>query len=209
MELDDFDIRLRRRRHGFVAAIVELWLYGRGATAVEALADLERKKTELKADLKDAGVDLEAPPAGTNNFLVAPARSVGLNGIGQFAIKVAIVLVLIVGGAVLTVHYVSKRVESTARSLMGGGTLSAQFWAKVEHEIGRQADPAHALPDEKMQKLLGQIKVITARWRPYVREIMESLTDSSPQQRTSAPSLSPAASTLPPSHSTPGSPTQN
>jgi hypothetical protein len=34
--------------------------------------------------------------------------------------------------------------------------------------LDRAADPASDLPPEKKQKLLNDVKVIVARWRPFV-----------------------------------------
>jgi hypothetical protein len=42
------------------------------------------------------------------------------------------------------------------------------FWAKVERELDRAASPKGDLPAAKKAKLLNDVRVIVARWRPYL-----------------------------------------
>jgi hypothetical protein len=44
----------------------------------------------------------------------------------------------------------------------------AQFWEKLERELGRAADPAYEIPPEKKRKLLSHIHVLVERWRPFM-----------------------------------------
>jgi len=42
------------------------------------------------------------------------------------------------------------------------------IWGKIERELDRAADPASDLPPEKKQKLVNDVRVIVARWRPFL-----------------------------------------
>jgi hypothetical protein len=53
----------------------------------------------------------------------------------------------------------------------------AQFWEKLERELGRAADPAYDIPPEKKRKLLSQIHVLVERWRPFMAEIAPLFAD--------------------------------
>ena len=54
----------------------------------------------------------------------------------------------------------------------------------MEGELDRMAQPGSDLPEAKKQKLLEDIRLIAAKWRPFVVEIQTALTD---QNKTAQP----------------------
>jgi len=50
-----------------------------------------------------------------------------------------------------------------------------QFWHKVENELERQASPAAELSPEKKQKILAEIRTLSDRWRPFVKEALVAI----------------------------------
>ncbi len=60
-----------------------------------------------------------------------------------------------------------------------GNTTGARFWGKIEREFDRAADPAADLPADKKQKLLNDVHVIVARWRPFLDAAQSELQKSS------------------------------
>jgi hypothetical protein len=63
----------------------------------------------------------------------------------------------------------------------------AQFWEKLERELGRAADPAYEIPPEKKRKLLSQIHVLVERWRPFMAEIAPLFADFQRPASTAGP----------------------
>jgi hypothetical protein len=55
------------------------------------------------------------------------------------------------------------------QSSVHGGS---NFWAKIEADLEKLADPKNELPPEKRKKLLTQIKTLADRWRPFVVEAL-------------------------------------
>jgi hypothetical protein len=101
------------------------------------------------------------------------------SGLALFAIKTCIVAAVIVVSTIIVANAVIDSVEgSTARTMDKfraqwlqtpiGGT---QFWSKVEHELDRAADPKSDLPPEQKQKLVNDVRVIVARWRPFIEAV--------------------------------------
>ena len=103
-----------------------------------------------------------------------PSRAFG--GIGQFLLKTCIVAVVIsactifVANSIITsldktaIRAVANLREQWAATPIGGH----QFWTKLERELDHMADPASDLPPEKKQKLINDVRVIAARWRPLL-----------------------------------------
>jgi hypothetical protein len=104
----------------------------------------------------------------------APATpNTALSPLGLFAFKTAIVAAAILLSAWITLDmlddFANRRMQqfdSTIRSAFGG----KQFWTKLEDELDRLADPRSDLSPQKKQKILSQIKIISARWRPFLAE---------------------------------------
>jgi len=90
-----------------------------------------------------------------------------------------IVIGLIAGALVLSTVLLASRVErlvANADAQMKQYT-GAPFWAKVERELERAADPARDMPAEQKRKLLAQIHAAVERWRPFVAEIAPLFAD--------------------------------
>ena len=94
--------------------------------------------------------------------------------IKQFVIKICIAAVVISASTIFVVDWIVDTVEDSVTRAVAGmrGQLPAtggrEFWANIERELDRAADPASDLPPEKKEKLLNDVKVIVARWRPFV-----------------------------------------
>ena len=99
------------------------------------------------------------------------------DGLARFAIKSAIVavmilLVLAVSGAML-----AKSIEATARGIAGADLRGGrQFWINVEQSLEKMADPSNEMSEERKQKLLSNIRVVVNRLRPFVAEIAPLFT---------------------------------
>lgn len=90
-----------------------------------------------------------------------------------FAFKTCIVVAAIIfvvswvidsleSSATRVVDKVHDQIEASMR--LGG----PKFWAKVERELDHAADNSSDLTPEKKQKLIHDIRVIVARWHPFV-----------------------------------------
>jgi hypothetical protein len=99
---------------------------------------------------------------------------------GEFIVKLALVAVVI---SACTIYAADWIIDSFGRSTdrtianlraqihqeMSQQTLGGrEFWAKIEDGLDRAADPDTDLPAEKKQKLLSDVRVIVARWRPFI-----------------------------------------
>jgi hypothetical protein len=173
-QLDDLDVIIRRKNATTVVAIVpQASLYATGATVEAAFEALEQKRNELKAEMAAAGEadDFDAPPASGR----ATASGGATRDLWTFAAKACVAAVL----AAVALDYVGSSTqtrieevtEKVRRSLdtgaLRGGT---QFWARIEQDLERQADPRNDLPEARKEKLLADLRVVVARWRPFVTE---------------------------------------
>jgi hypothetical protein len=102
-------------------------------------------------------------------------------GLGQFAIKTCIVAVVL---SVCAIWVANSIIDSAEDSLNRGiGMLRSELeraasigaggrgWRVIEREMERAAAPDTDLPPEKKQKLIEEIHVIVARWRPFLDAI--------------------------------------
>lgn len=177
-QFDDLEIVIRRKTGRAIAGIPQLRLYGRGKDATEALARLDQKKQALIDDLTEVGEleSLEIPPPSRRATVYQQASSGNLE---QFFLKAVIVVVLIgtliaVPG-VIVAHQLAKTVD---RAIVQVQTEKQKikelsgpaFWRRLESELDRAADPKNAMPEEKKQKILANIRSIVTQWRPFVQE---------------------------------------
>ena len=141
--VDELDVIIRRKKGRVIALIPQLNLYAEAHDVQTAMADLDEKKKTLVADLEELGeldrLELEGPSAGRT-----AARASGA-GLGQFAIKTAIVAgaiaaVIVVSGGYLagSINNSIQETVSNVRSLKIGG---AKFWSRVEETVDRMAAP--------------------------------------------------------------------
>jgi hypothetical protein len=98
------------------------------------------------------------------------------SGFTLFAFKTCLVAVVISVCTLFVANWIIESVEdSTARTI---GNVRAQlkqtsiggrqFWTKIEHDLDLAADSSSDLPPEQKQKLLNDVRVIVARWRPFI-----------------------------------------
>lgn len=109
----------------------------------------------------------EAAAASEETRRKASQRS---GGIVQFAVKACILAVVISASAL----YVANSIIDNIREALGN-TTGKPFWTKVERELDRAAAPESDLPPEQKEKLLHDIHVIVARWRPFLNAVDSEL----------------------------------
>lgn len=97
----------------------------------------------------------------------APRRS---GGVMQFAAKTFIVAVIVTISAI----FIANTVIDNLRDALGN-TTGRPFWTKLEKELDRAAAPESDLPPAQKQKLLRDIHVIVARWRPFLDAVSTEL----------------------------------
>ena len=170
--IDELDIVIRHKGGKVIAGVPQLSLYVKADDIHAAITALGQKRMAYFGDLAESGAldDLEVREYAPH------ASPRGHGGLGQFTLKALIIVGLIVGAfilsAALLVPRIERIVENTEAKMqqytkVGG----AQFWEKLERELGRAADPAYEIPPEKKRKLLSQIHVLVERWRPFVAEV--------------------------------------
>ena len=91
-------------------------------------------------------------------------------GVLQFALKAVILAVIVSVSAIFVVDSIIGSVRDAL-----GNTTGRPFWTKVERELDRAAAPESQLPPEQKEKLLHDIHVIVARWRPFLDAVSEEL----------------------------------
>jgi len=175
--IDELDIVIRHKGGKVIAGAPQLSLYAKADNVHAAITALEQKRTAYFGDLAEALDDLEV-----RDYTVQRVSPRDHGGLGQFALKALIIIGLIAGAFVLSAALVAPRIERLVENTeakmqqytkLGG----AQFWAKVEGELERAAEPAHDIPPEKKRKLLSQIHVLVERWRPFMAEIAPLFAD--------------------------------
>jgi hypothetical protein len=167
--LDELEMVIHSRNGRYLAKIPQVGLYATADTLPKAIATLEIKKKSLLEELSAANALDEIPVSAYE----APAQRKMLPELGLFAAKGAIVVALILAAVGYTRHAVEAEINQI-RAPRVGGTV---FWADVETNLARAADPANDLPAAKKQALLGELHVLVDRWRPFVREIGRLFSD--------------------------------
>jgi len=102
-----------------------------------------------------------------------PGRSVSKRkergAIEQFAIKVCIVAAVVSVCTIFVADWIIGSAVDAAHSLLATSSIGGrQFWERIERELDRAADPSTDLPPEKKQKIINDLRVIAARWRPFI-----------------------------------------
>jgi hypothetical protein len=112
------------------------------------------------------------------------ANQIGVFGqIAVFAIKTCIVVVAISVGSLFVVEAgvdnlqdaAARTISSLRRELPQGPIGGRELGTKIEQELDRAADPSSEMPPEKRQKLLNDVHVIVARWRPFIEAIQSEM----------------------------------
>jgi hypothetical protein len=171
--IEELDIVIRRKDGRVTAGIPQLALYVTADDVHAAITALEQKRTAFFGDL--AG-DIELPSTG--GWRQRPTEG----GIGQFALKAAIVIGLIAGTAVISAALLLPKIEriivnAQARVQQLTKFGGHEFWTKAERELARAAEPTSDLTPEQKRRILSQINVIVERWRPFVAEIAPLFVD--------------------------------
>jgi hypothetical protein len=177
--IDELDIVVRRKNGKVTAGIPQLGLYATADEVHAAITALEQKRAVFLADLGEAGGldDLEVRP-----YKVGAAPLSRRSDLAQFTLKALIIVGLIAGTFILSAALLAPRIErivenTEAKMQQYTKVGGAQFWEKLERELGRAADPAYEIPPEKKRKLLLQIHVLVERWRPFMAEIAPLFAD--------------------------------
>jgi hypothetical protein len=176
--IEELDIVIRHKDGRVTAGIPQLALYVTADDVHAAITALEQKRTALFGDL--AGdielMDVDVRPTG--GWPQRPTEG----GIGQFALKAAIVIGLIAGTAVISAALLLPKIEriivnAQARVQQLTKFGGHEFWTKAERELARAAEPTSDLTPEQKRRILSQINVIVERWRPFVAEIAPLFVD--------------------------------
>jgi hypothetical protein len=118
------------------------------------------------------------------NDIERTATPIGIFGqIMVFAAKTCIVVVAISVCALFVAETVMDNLQDVAaRTISDLRKASAdisiggrQLGAKVEQELDREADPSSDLSAERKQKLIHDVHVIVARWRPFIEAVQSEM----------------------------------
>jgi hypothetical protein len=175
--IDELDIVIRHKSGKVIAGIPQLSLYVKADDVHAAITALEQKRAAYFGDLAEALEDLEV-----RDYTVQRVSPRDRGGLGQFTLKALIIIGLIAGALILSGALLVPRLgrivaDTEAKMQQYTKVGGAQFWAKVEGELERAADPAYDIPPEKKRKLLLQIHVLVERWRPFMAEIAPLFAD--------------------------------
>src|SRR5262249_51277254 len=175
--IDELDIVIRHKGGKVIAGVPQLSLYVKADDVHAAITALEQKRKDYFGDLAEALEDLKV-----RDYSVQRVSSRDHGGLGQFTLKALIVIGLIAGASVLSTVLLASRIErivanTEAKMQQYTKIGGAQFWEKLERELGRASDPAYEIPPEKKRKLLSQIHVLVERWRPFMAEIAPLFAD--------------------------------
>jgi hypothetical protein len=99
-----------------------------------------------------------------------------------FAIKTCLVAIVTIFAALWIIDSVANTIRESVVYTMAelreqvqlprGGK---QFWEKIEQQLDRAADTSSDLPPEKKQKLINDVRVIVARWRPFIDAVQSEM----------------------------------
>lgn len=69
---------------------------------------------------------------------------------------------------------VQKTVQETVQQTVQQGSIGGRkFWGRLEEELDRAAAPASDLPPERKQKLINNVRILAARWRPLIDALQD------------------------------------
>jgi hypothetical protein len=123
-----------------------------------------------------------------------PTGAVGsrIADIVQFAVKTCIFAAVGSACTLFVADWVIGRLElSMARSVSAvreemfrSPLEGSQFWGQVERDLAWAADPTNDLSPARKRKLIGDLRIIVARWRPVVEAVRDEIRERSlPDQR--------------------------
>ena len=170
IDVDDLNVVVSSRSGRYLARMPQLGLYATADSLPKAIEALEIKKKGLLEELTAAdaldqvGVFQSAPT-------VQPRM---LPSLALFAAKGLIVVLLLLAVIGFARHALESEIARVQAPKVGGTV----FWAEMETNLVRAADPANDMPAAKKQELLSAIHVLVDRWRPFVREIGRLFADA-------------------------------
>jgi hypothetical protein len=185
----EYQALLIERPDQFVFWIQELGICASGKDVASAHAALRQRYEAVIADAQSAGLLDELPPPSDSHPSAAPTPSAA-SGIKSFALKAGIVVVLLVGSLSLaglalantmnrlvdrTTRSVNELVDRTTHSIADTvqttGVGGKQFWSAVENQLTKLADPKNEIPPERQARIVAELRVLTARVKPFTDAI--------------------------------------
>ncbi|MGA2412397.1 MAG: hypothetical protein ABSG46_18685 [Candidatus Binataceae bacterium] len=119
-----------------------------------------------------------------NHASATPGRA----GLGVFVIKTLVVAVVISTSVIFVIDWLISDLHDLADStinqvraeLKAAPVSGRPFWAKIEKGLDQAAEDSSELPAETKQKLLRDVHVIVARWRPFLDAVEEEMQKPPP-----------------------------
>jgi hypothetical protein len=94
-----------------------------------------------------------------------------------FAGKALIAAIIFVASILIIAVHIENKVSRFAQEAQKATKIGgSEFWKKIEQEIDRAGDPDQAISPEKKQKILGELRLITAQWKPFLTEAYSIVT---------------------------------
>ena len=101
-------------------------------------------------------------------------------GVLGFAIKtfiVAAAIVFVTDWVIDSLQTAASRTVADLQTKIQGSTRigGTKFWTKLEDTLDHAADESADLPPERKQQLIKDVRVIVARWRPFLDAVRSEL----------------------------------
>jgi hypothetical protein len=108
--------------------------------------------------------------------------------VGQFAVKTMIVAAAVVVSTWIMLDvldaFADRRMQQLEQMLRATTSLGGrQFWTNIENQLDALADPKSDLPPDRRQKILANVKVVSDRWRPFMREAASAIDSPAPHEQ--------------------------
>lgn len=122
---------------------------------------------------------------------LASPNSAGRSELKLFAIKTCIVAGAISLSAIFVIEwtissvkeFTDHTVENVRAALQSNGPIGGRkFWTGVERELDRAAAPGSDLPAAQKQKLVDDVRIIVARWRPLIDAVYDGMQHPNAKQ---------------------------
>jgi hypothetical protein len=126
-------------------------------------------------------------PSGAPSTIFAPVERPPAT-LGRFAAKTAIVAAAVTISVWIIAGQIFDRIDDLVDrateqlQAMRSGFGGRDFWKRLEIELEKAADPQNDMPPEKRDKLLAELRVVVARWRPFVSEAAVLFSDKPPHE---------------------------
>src|SRR5262245_36679826 len=159
---DEFDVVIRRKEAGTIAAIPLLGLYGTGTDVQSALDVLEEKKRRLSEDLSDDDLDLidHLKRRQLQDAMGADTR--------RFAARSGILVALVTVGLMLVSYYAASRVQAVVdrARLAIEASDAGRLLTALDRSLERAA--ATELSEEQKQRMISNMRKVAEQWRPII-----------------------------------------